>query len=49
MIGLPTKVAFRMTSCRSMPASLATSANDALMASRTALVISLSPPGFIMT
>ena len=48
MIGLPTKVAFRISSL-STPASAATSLNSASSAARTATVISWSPPGFIMT
>jgi hypothetical protein len=48
MIGLPTKVALRM-SAPAIPASSATSSISRSIASRTAAVISRSPPGFIMT
>jgi hypothetical protein len=48
MIGLPTATTSRMSET-SMPASPATSCASALTASRTLAVISLSPPGFIMT
>ena len=48
MIGLPTKVAFRM-SPRAMPAWSAASPISAFTAPRTASVNSASPPGFIIT
>ncbi len=46
--GLPTST-MSTTSSRLSPASAVTSAASWLMASRTAAVISTSPPGFIMT